>query len=140
MSLRKRTLLVISGVLISLVLILWGAAEFILMDRFTGLEITRVRLDTTRILEMIDSELDALSRTNRDWSAWDDTCNYVQSGSPEYIKNNLDEETFVNLRFRNPGRDNSESVIRLINRPISDLPSMVSFVSCRFVPLTRPGN
>lgn len=40
-----------------------------------------------------------MEKNVNDWSAWDDTYNYVQFRNQDYVDNNLMDSTFVNLRL-----------------------------------------
>ncbi|MDO9043037.1 MAG: CHASE4 domain-containing protein [Desulfocapsaceae bacterium] len=57
------------------------------------------QLETERLTEALLGEEESLKTIAHDWSAWDDTYDFVQNANPEYITSNLSETTFTNLRL-----------------------------------------
>ncbi len=52
-----------------------------------------------RLTEALLREEEALGTIAHDWSAWDDTYNFVQNVNPEYITSNLGNTTFTNIKL-----------------------------------------
>ncbi len=99
MSLRQRTLLLVgvSGFLLTV------ALYFILSDIFSKsfkkLEHDYVESEVLSVLDAFSSIMEELKRGSADWSAWDDNYQFVQTRDPKFIKSNLSDNTFVNLKL-----------------------------------------
>jgi signal transduction histidine kinase len=52
-----------------------------------------------RLIEALLREKEGLVTIAHDWSAWDDTYNFVQNVNPEYITSNLGNTTFTNIKL-----------------------------------------
>jgi PAS domain S-box-containing protein len=55
--------------------------------------------EVQRCKSLIESELAAIGRTVRDWSAWDYTYAFVANGNAEYITSNLNQSSFESNKF-----------------------------------------
>ncbi len=53
--------------------------------------------DTAQVLTLLESKEDYMKRVSHDWSAWDDTYQFVQDGNQEYIDENLVGGSLSNL-------------------------------------------
>ncbi|PWH19212.1 MAG: hypothetical protein DDG59_03850, partial [Anaerolineae bacterium] len=60
-------------------------------------EQSAIQRDLRRIHNTIERELDTLSAIATDWSAWDDTYQFIQDLDPGYIQANLNSSTFTDL-------------------------------------------
>lgn len=112
MSLRKKTILTI--ILTFLCVMIAGGvfAQIYFMESFRSLELDEVREEAVRFHYLLDRELENLSVLTNDWAAWDDTYDFVQTGSQEYIESNLVDSTFeeLNLDFAVYVNDNNDVV------------------------------
>lgn len=97
MTLRKKTLAIVSLVVLSLILILYAISRFVLLDNFKKLEEENTRRNVARVADAIYANLSNLNITAGDWSAWDDTYAFIQGDLDTYINSNLMDETFENL-------------------------------------------
>lgn len=89
MSLKIKTL----GMLLA-VLLLFIAAQglihrFVILPGFLELEQTQTDKNIQRTIQAIDRELFHLSSLVHDWSAWDDTYDFITSRSEDFIRSNL---------------------------------------------------
>ncbi|MFZ5573202.1 MAG: CHASE4 domain-containing protein [Thermodesulfobacteriota bacterium] len=80
--------------------ILYGTADyavqrFIVYPSFLALEHQEAVRDLNRCLQSLRREVYHLDSLCHDWSAWDDTIEFVRSMTPAYIETNLPVETFV---------------------------------------------
>lgn len=93
----------IALILILPMLILSGALAWAIhsqvIQRFVALEAAQLQQNHQRLLEALNTELDTLSRLSLDYSAWDDTYEYLQGQNPEFVANNLIPNTLSNLRI-----------------------------------------
>ncbi len=99
MTLRKKTVLIISGTLCSLMLIVYTASYTIVLDSFIGLEEQDTRQHVERVLAVLSDDLTHLSSTVGDWAPWDDTYEFIEQANSDYVENNLMDATFTNLRL-----------------------------------------
>ncbi len=95
MTLRVKTLLTVSLILISLVVFLYLFSQTRLMDSYEALEKESVTRNVQRAINVIEDETLSLENNTLDYSRWDDTYEFVQTGDPEYARLNLFEETFT---------------------------------------------
>jgi PAS domain S-box-containing protein len=97
MSLRIKTLLIISGVLAALVVILYIITQTVLAKSFDQLEEQNVREHVQRALNTLDDQLNTLSSSSSDYAFWDDTVQFMQDRNEDYITANLEPVFFANL-------------------------------------------
>jgi PAS domain S-box-containing protein len=87
-TLRSRILLLLGGLLAA-----WlGAAYFSASRAFESLssrsEERSLTQDVRRVRGAWNAELAQLEAIARDWAQWDDTCRFVETGDPAYLKAN----------------------------------------------------
>ncbi len=99
MSIRRKTLLIISTTTLFLVLLLYGTSETFLLGNFANLEEHMVLQNVDRVQLALSSDIDQLNSTVSDWAPWDDTYNFIMDRDQNYIDRNLDVETLSNLRL-----------------------------------------
>jgi signal transduction histidine kinase len=99
MNLRRKTFLILAVALISMTLIVYVSAQFILLDNYMALEKQRAEVNVKRCLNVLSNELSELDGTASDWAAWDDTYAFIQDANDNYLKSNLVDDTFTNLRL-----------------------------------------
>lgn len=99
MSLRHKTLLIIGLILVSLLTILYGASQTIILDSFSQLEDKYTREHVQRVLNTLDNQLAQLASTAEDWGHWDDTYQFIQDGNQDYITHNLTDSAIKNLEI-----------------------------------------
>jgi len=80
--------------------ICFSAAEycvqrFVILPGFLSLERDEAVRDADRVSKAISNEINHLNSLGWDWSAWDDTYDFVASGSGKYIASNLVMSTFT---------------------------------------------
>ncbi|MBZ0290804.1 MAG: HAMP domain-containing protein, partial [Anaerolineae bacterium] len=97
MSLRIKTLLIISGVLAALVLILYIITQTVLARSFDQLEVQSVQEHVQRALNTLSDQLSVLSGNNLDYAFWDDTFAFMEDRNEDYLTANLDAVFFANI-------------------------------------------
>lgn len=97
MTLRHKALFFIFMILTGLMTILSVSLASILMQSFAQLETDQVKKDVERSQAAIQEEIAQLQRTAKDWSAWDDTYNFVKEQKSTYITENFNASVFSNL-------------------------------------------
>ena len=99
MNLRRKTLVIVSLTLVSVIAVLLAATRSILLDSYASLEEQRVRRNVDRAKSALANDLAALGDLAGDWAAWDDTYAFIQDNNQEFLKSNLNTETLVNIRL-----------------------------------------
>ncbi|MGD8505923.1 MAG: CHASE4 domain-containing protein, partial [Candidatus Bathyarchaeota archaeon] len=95
MNLRKKTLIIISVTIISLIAILYVASQTILLGGFAVLEEQDTHKNVERVQSALSAELSNLDAFVHDWAAWDDTYAFIQDANEDYVGSNLPDETFI---------------------------------------------
>ncbi|MCX5994936.1 MAG: histidine kinase, partial [Chloroflexi bacterium] len=98
MTLRKKTLIIIGAILISLIAILYAVSQSILMDSFLELEEQNTQKNVGRAQNALSDDISSLVTMTRDWGTWDDTYNFIENANTEYIEANPTDETIKGLR------------------------------------------
>ncbi|MCB0167384.1 MAG: hypothetical protein KDI79_24355 [Anaerolineae bacterium] len=99
MTLRNKTLIIISVTLVGLVMLLYFIAQTILLESFATLEAEDVNQNVERAATALHDQLVILDSTAGDWAPWDDTYNFVQGKNEAFIEENLMDATLTNLRL-----------------------------------------
>lgn len=63
------------------------------------IEVFDTKEKVAQVNNAISNEIADLSSKDTDWAAWDDTYSFVQGMNVDYVKNNLMDATFSNLRL-----------------------------------------
>jgi diguanylate cyclase (GGDEF)-like protein len=98
LSLRVKTLGLIAIMVALLGVLVVVSSSRIVLDRFESLEHDEAAQDLQRARQAVDTEINRLNIAGGDWSAWDDTYQFVQDGNQEYIDANLSPDSLANLR------------------------------------------
>lgn len=97
MSVRLKTALLLAIALAVAFVSLYLASRQALTPSYARLEERFVRTDVERVIGALEARLSALDATCNDWAAWDDTYEFVQTGSSDYIESNLSDESLANI-------------------------------------------
>src|SRR6476469_974025 len=73
MTLRKKTLSIVSLILIALLVVLYVSSTTIVMGGFARVEDENARKNVQRALDAYADELAKLNITTNDWASWDAT-------------------------------------------------------------------
>ena len=99
MSLRKKTLLITGSLIILLVIILYIINNYIFMDDFKKAEEQVAQGNIEIALNIFHDNISGLGITAADWSAWDDTYDFVVEPDDAYVDLNLSDENFAELKM-----------------------------------------
>jgi PAS domain S-box-containing protein len=99
MTLSKKTYCIVSATFIGLIVILSFVSLNILWKGFDVIENDSMRNHVERILSTIDFEYETLVTTAGDYAGWDDTYTFAQNRNANYIKSNMVNSTFAQLRL-----------------------------------------
>lgn len=89
MTLRKKTLSLISIALLSLITVLYITSATLLMRGFERVEVQNTRENVQRVVDAYTDKLTKLSSMNEDWAAWDSTYRFIADRNSTYIQENL---------------------------------------------------
>lgn len=92
-------LLIVVLVFFGLISILYTASRVILTSSFAGLEERYTRVNVERALHGFTDILCNLDNITADWSAWDDTYDFIEDVNDGYIETNLVDTTFTGLQL-----------------------------------------
>ena len=81
-------------------LVLYGVADlyilrFAIYPKFADIERREALAGTTRTFRALEREIEHLDMLCHDWASWDDTYDFVQTRSPQYICANLSKSAFA---------------------------------------------
>lgn len=98
MKLRQKTLLIIVLTLVSMVVLLVGASQFIVLDSYRQLEDDDTQQNVQRAKNAIQVNLQDLQKSTVDYGAWDETWQFAQGRYPEHPEINLHEDVFKTIQ------------------------------------------
>ncbi len=98
-SLRKQIAVLLIGLSLLLVVATYAVQSWVVMPAFAELERQDAIRDIIRGIEGVKRDVESISTTTHDWSAWDDAYKYVQGEYDEFAKGNLIDESFANTRL-----------------------------------------
>ncbi|MGM0772177.1 diguanylate cyclase [Marinobacter sp.] len=96
-SAKTTALILLMGVLLSFSA--FYIQRSIVYPAFHNIEADYARNNIDRVVRRLDAQRKTIDFTVYDWSAWNDTYSFIQSGNPEYIDSNLYPDTFLNFGF-----------------------------------------
>jgi len=110
MTLRTRTLLIVSLTLVGLLGVLFMVArislhrgfadvEKDLSARFATVERNDARKNVQRAIDALNANIGNLAVKVADWAQWDDTYRYVEDVNARYAKSNLTEQALSSLKL-----------------------------------------
>jgi signal transduction histidine kinase len=77
---------------------LYGVQRLIVYPSFVSLEDREAAKDLNRGIDGIRRDIEHLSTFNNDWAGWDDSWNFVQGKNADFIRVNLQYNSFLNNR------------------------------------------
>ena len=99
MSINKRIIIILSIFFIGTIVVTLTISNLVIQKRFLGIEEQTVSTNINRVINMLSNDKNGLSYLNIDWSAWDDTYEFIDNGNKNYIDSNLVDSTFTNLNL-----------------------------------------
>jgi len=97
MTLRKKTLSIISLIVIGLLVVLYVSSTTIVMGGFARVEDQDTRKNVQRVLDAYVDEVAKLNITAGDWATWDATYAFIEDGNQAYIDENVSQATTARL-------------------------------------------
>lgn len=99
MGLRARTLVILGLTLVCLYGLTYAFSRSVLVKGFAEVEEREARVNAGRVQQAIQNEVETVSIKMGDWSAWDDTYQYVQDGNKAFEISNLTVESLITLKL-----------------------------------------
>jgi len=99
MKLRRKTLLIVGAVLVALNVVLYATSSILLLRNVHKLEESYVQQDIEHVEQVIATEFASLSTIAQDYAEWDDTYDFVEHPSQDYIQSNFVNATFAYLHL-----------------------------------------
>ena len=97
MTLRKKTLTIVSLILIGLLAVLYIVSTSIVMGGFAQIEDQNTTKNVQRVLDAYTDEVSKINITSNDWATWDATYDFMQTRDNKYIVQNVSEATTTRL-------------------------------------------
>jgi sensor domain CHASE-containing protein len=94
----KLKVLLVVGTAMLLLAGLGAAALYPVSRSFEALELAEAQRNSTRVVHALRSRVEALRRTARDWSEWNDAYAFIQGRKDDFVDNNLYAEALQTLR------------------------------------------
>ncbi|WAC06854.1 MAG: ATP-binding protein [Thermodesulfobacteriota bacterium] len=113
MLLRKKTLITIAVTFVILFIVLYLTSECVLLQSFIELEQHEVANEVKRTENLLSREISKINDSTSDWAQWDETYNFIMNGNQNYIKVNLVDASFTNLKVNFMVFINESGQIRL---------------------------
>lgn len=120
MTLRARTLCGVGVILALLFVTLFAGISALLSGAYSQLERELLVESLDRAAGALESRLEAMMTTARDWGHWDDTYRFVVDGNIAYVESNLGNATYGQLDVDLMLLVASSGEIRFAGGPIRD--------------------
>jgi sensor domain CHASE-containing protein len=95
MSLKLKGVFIFLSIFVVYIAADYTVQQFVVLPSFIALERKEAQKDLQRAVEAIKREIHHLAKLCWDWSAWDDTYEFIISRSEKYIESNLPLTTFI---------------------------------------------
>lgn len=99
MSIRHKTILLISVLLVIFIGFLAAISYQFVTHRFEKLEQDNVESHLATVHSQIQVNIDTLDAISGDWGQWDETYEFIMGKNSEYIKDNLYDDALENLHL-----------------------------------------
>lgn len=99
MNLRTKVLLIITAVFICAMGLIYAVSRLTFIRGLEEIEERNTSVQVEQAVGVLTYLINDLEADTADWSAWDDTYEFIQDQNQEYIQSNLVDETFVTLRL-----------------------------------------
>ena len=99
MSLKTKVLLIITAVFICTIGLVYAVSRLTFIRGLEEIEEQNTGVQVKQAVGGLSYLINDLEADTADWSAWDDTYEFIQDHNQEYIESNLVDETFVTLNL-----------------------------------------
>lgn len=94
MSLRLKTAIVIISLYSIIIVSEFIVQRYFVYNAFVSIEKEEAADNMARITQALENEVSHLDNLNNDWATWDDTYNFIDNRSEDYIVSNLPDWIF----------------------------------------------
>ena len=99
MDLRKKTLGILTGVIIGIIIIFMVLSFTFFLDNYRKIEIGYITDYSNLVQKNVQNEMYNLDMIVKDWGPWDDTYAYVAGEKPDYVAVNLGKPALQKLQL-----------------------------------------
>ena len=99
MTLRQKTLIIISMTLLCLLMSLYLSLSTIWLNGFAQIELHQTYQNIEQVTEALANDLEQLNTTAKDWARWDESYAFVEDVNERYVQANLGDQSLANLRL-----------------------------------------
>ncbi len=99
MSLRFKTLIIISLTLLFLIVSLYVISSHIVLSHIYLLEYQKNKDNIDRVIDALNEKIKKISISTADWSNWDDTCIFMKDHNKAYLDSNITDLSLNNLNI-----------------------------------------
>lgn len=96
MNLYKKTLLTVGITIVCLNMFLYFIS-YVLINKYDSIEEQINRQNIERVFNIFDNRLASLETLAQEWSAWDDTYEFMKKENPGFIENNIFQVSYENM-------------------------------------------
>jgi PAS domain S-box-containing protein len=97
MTLRKTTLVIVGMTICGLMAVMYIISQSILFNGFSRIEQSQVQHNIERVSKVFSEQVTFLKMQAKDYSNWDDTCDYLEKGNPRF-EINFVSQAMANLK------------------------------------------
>lgn len=94
MTLKQKTSLFFGVLILSIAAIQYVITWALVMPGFVNIEEKDLKDDVSRVQQTLRQELKHLDNVCLDWASWDDSVDFIENDTKEYIKSNLSDDGF----------------------------------------------
>lgn len=98
-SLRNKIALILVAVVVGYLLLSYTILRAVVYPIFTELDEQTASTNLARVDRAIQTQLEHLRATIRDWAPWNDTYNFALGRNEDYVADNLDAASLLNLEI-----------------------------------------
>jgi signal transduction histidine kinase len=109
MTLRTKILLIIGITFASLISLLYGSSNIILMRGYSQLEVQDTQRHVERVLNALQVQVDNLNTVALGYAVWDDSYQFISDANQSYIELNMSDLTFT---------DNQLNLVAFLNNDL----------------------
>jgi signal transduction histidine kinase len=89
MTLRKKTLLIISVTLAGLIATLYAVSRVVLLGSFAELEEREAQRNVERVLSAVADDVSGVDQECHNAATWDDAYAFIQNANPDFVKSGI---------------------------------------------------
>jgi two-component system, cell cycle sensor histidine kinase and response regulator CckA len=99
MHLKNKMVFILFCIMLFSIFAYFVIFRLIILQSFLELDAQNAERNIHRAVAAYEREVNHLDRFTHDWSSWDDTYQYAQTGNPKYIEANLNLDTFKDQKL-----------------------------------------